>query len=470
MTDETDEDLRDEAARSDEGLRDEAARSDDDLDGDAVTSDEDGRSVGDESVSGGSARRPGYRRARREALEAEMSTGVVLPTIGTGRRRARRQAEERRRRSRLVAGVAGAILVASLVGVAVLLLDRRDGGQLPEAAPDEEVAEVVEPAAKALLISVDEAGDLVAVTGLFLRSDRPGGAVLMIPVATYVDIPGFGFEPLAQARDVGGDDLVQLTLENLLGVGFDLVRVVDPRSWERLLADDDPIVVDNPADVAVASEDGAVRVRYPEGFVELSASEASAYLVATGFEEPELDRLARRHTAFWRAWLPLLAERDVGPGEVTRDLPPFLEQLAGGEVDVRLLPVEELFEQSSSTIYRVVGEDLDELMPEIAPETAGVAGSRVRVQLLNGVGTPGLAGRVSEILVPAGIRVDLRDNARTFDYDETRILYYRDEDLAAAEQVREALGVGEIVRDPNIIDVVDVTVIMGRDLVAVVSG
>ena len=40
-------------------------------------------------------------------------------------------------------------------------------------------------------------------------------------------------------------------------------------------------------------------------------------------------------------------------------------------------------------------------------------------------------------------------------------MYYRDEQHAAATTIRDALGVGEIVKALNPIDVVDVTVVVG---------
>jgi hypothetical protein len=46
---------------------------------------------------------------------------------------------------------------------------------------------------------------------------------------------------------------------------------------------------------------------------------------------------------------------------------------------------------------------------------------------------------------------------------QTQVIYYDADKRAMAEKVRAALGVGILVRNRNATDVVDVTVIVGKD-------
>jgi hypothetical protein len=85
------------------------------------------------------------------------------------------------------------------------------------------------------------------------------------------------------------------------------------------------------------------------------------------------------------------------------------------------------------------------------------------VQVLNGTGEPGLARDVTVALVPAGAEVVVVDNADRFDYSVTQVVYYDRDEQARAQAVRDALGTGEIVLSRNRLDVVDVTVVVGRD-------
>jgi hypothetical protein len=66
-------------------------------------------------------------------------------------------------------------------------------------------------------------------------------------------------------------------------------------------------------------------------------------------------------------------------------------------------------------------------------------------------------------LVPDGIQVALTDNVPGFGQETTTIIYYRDEDRGAARRVARALGVGTIVQSAREIDVVDLSVVLGRD-------
>jgi hypothetical protein len=102
----------------------------------------------------------------------------------------------------------------------------------------------------------------------------------------------------------------------------------------------------------------------------------------------------------------------------------------------------------------------------VAPGSAGRGAERIRVQVLNGTGTPGLAQQVQPVLAPVGAVVALSGNADRFDYETSQIVFYRDDDLDAARAVRRALGVGEVVRSLVVLDVVDLTVVIGGDFAA----
>jgi hypothetical protein len=99
----------------------------------------------------------------------------------------------------------------------------------------------------------------------------------------------------------------------------------------------------------------------------------------------------------------------------------------------------------------------------IFPSARAAAAARPRVQILNGTGELELAQRVAQKLVPAGIEVTLTGNANPLGQRQTQVIYYEADKRAMAQKVRDALGVGVLVRNRNRTDVVDVTVIVGKD-------
>lgn len=114
----------------------------------------------------------------------------------------------------------------------------------------------------------------------------------------------------------------------------------------------------------------------------------------------------------------------------------------------------------------------------IAKLLARLSGAEVvRVQVLNGVGAPGVGQEVDARLggeSPGGddfagsFRIVRTDNADSFDYRLTRIVIYdeRPHSHAAAERVHQVLGVGtiQVSRQPQ--SVVDLAIVVGADFAA----
>lgn len=87
---------------------------------------------------------------------------------------------------------------------------------------------------------------------------------------------------------------------------------------------------------------------------------------------------------------------------------------------------------------------------------------RIRVEVLNGGGVPGMAARVRDGLRDRGFDVVYYGNAASFDHDVTRVLA-RTGSLAAARAVADALGAAEVAEEPDSTLFVDVTVVLGSD-------
>ena len=182
-------------------------------------------------------------------------------------------------------------------------------------------------------------------------------------------------------------------------------------------------------------------------------------------QQNDLARLVR-HQAFWSAWLarlhaePALLPRLAGLENVT----PAIRALAKGSVQYSTLPVEALDGGGGDQVYRVRQAELDDLLKVALP--AGVAlgaEGRTRVQLLNGTGAVAQGQLVAQRLLPAGFRIVVTANAKSFSYRETQVVFYRREQQSAATRVQQALGVGKLVRSRQPLDVVDVTVVVGSD-------
>ena len=88
----------------------------------------------------------------------------------------------------------------------------------------------------------------------------------------------------------------------------------------------------------------------------------------------------------------------------------------------------------------------------------------ITVEVLNGCGTQGVAGKIADKLRSEGFRIDNENirNADHFDYSHTQVIS-RLEDVTAAKQVAKAVSCVELIKDPVADYPVMVTVIVGKD-------
>jgi hypothetical protein len=250
-----------------------------------------------------------------------------------------------------------------------------------------------------------------------------------------------------------------VTLENLLGVPLPSAVVVNDAQLTGYVQAAGPLEVDVPARVEQTGAGGAVNVLWEQGPTTVSPTDVPRFLSARG-EGNDLGRLAR-HQTFWMAWLARVAKDPSVAASLPPDLARVVRQLAAGSVSYQTLPVEAVDAGSGGDeVYRVREADLDQLMGQLLP---GVSPKRIRAQILNGTGAIGASPRVAKKLVPAGARVVLSGNADSFAYAQTQIVFYDRSQQQAAERVHQALGTGRLVLSRQPLDVVDVTVVIGRD-------
>jgi LytR cell envelope-related transcriptional attenuator len=100
-----------------------------------------------------------------------------------------------------------------------------------------------------------------------------------------------------------------------------------------------------------------------------------------------------------------------------------------------------------------------------APERVERPGERVRVEVLNASGVPGLARRGTEALRDAGFDVVSYGNAPGFAPD-TSLVLDRVGRMELARSVADALQVPRVYARPDANVYVDVTVVLGRDWAA----
>lgn len=402
----------------------------------------------------------------------------------SGRRQRLRRARRRRRLFRTVGVV---VLLAGLAGLGIWGATQLPFDAIPGVGSgDEDPAAVADPTSTLVFVTFDEQRTPPAASLVFvLEADRdPADATVMyVPTTTVADIPGHGLDQLGRAYSFGGAPLLLSTLDNLLGVHFDGVVTITESGWASVFERVGGLTVDVPARLVETEENGTSRVRFERGAQHLDGPRLAEYLT---FGEPtadDLDRLTRASRVLDGLFAalhdqPELLERLFAGGAPMFDTPIDREELHAviaaaaaargtGSLESLILPVTPVGSGEDGSL-RLDRERANEMVArhfaDSIPEVSGEGGRRL--QILNGNGEPGIGQQVAERLVPAGFEVRLTDNANHFDHQVTKIIVYDDspEQLELAREVRGLLGVGqvEISRTPQ--SVVDITIVVGSDL------
>lgn len=384
-----------------------------------------------------------------------------------------------RNRARLLGGLAAIALIAG-VALAVGLNDPPE----EDAGPRGDAAEVVppeEPTTTLLAGTRSTAAGrsrLAWVSLLVLDPNAPNAAVAYIPSLTGTEVPGRGPHSLAEAYGSGGMSLLALTIENMLGVRLDRYAELNERDAPVFFDAFAPLEVDVPAEARVPLGDGT-QLLFEPGEQTLDAASLVAYTYRTA-EEGDADEMGPRHLAVWSALFARAREDGDGvaraaneaaaafdrsneePEQVASFLAAFLVEGASSS-KVRSLPVSPL-EVPGDRVYLVDEEEMRKFVSDLVAAEL-FTGDDVRVQILNGNGSPGSGERVARRLVGNGFRVALTGNARSLSHDETLIITYdpTQEGRAEAARARELLGVGEVQVSLQEQGIVDLTIVVGRD-------
>lgn len=385
-----------------------------------------------------------------------------------------------------MAGIAGTVVVAGLlvIGARELgLTGDDDVATAPiESAQTLPAFDGDDPQPTLLVATFDETDGEGSASQVVLFGDDPeGGSIVFVPSTTVAEIPGYGPLQLGRALGLGDTPLLELTVDNLLGIDTDGAVAVSRQGWAVFFEQFGGLELDVPRALTATSADGERRVRFERGEQFLDGERVAEYLTFAAAGESELDRLPRVQQVL-EALLDAVAEDPGRLEQVFQDgaamldtpeparLRDMLLALADArtqdQLDVRTLPVTPIgageqgsYRLDESRVTALVDERFDASRP-VEGQTAGR-----RLQILNGNGEPGIGQDVAALLQPGGYRVVLTRNADRFDYDTTRIVVHVDDpdQLALARDVRDRLGVGvvEISETPG--RVADITVVVGAD-------
>ncbi len=372
------------------------------------------------------------------------------------------------RRGFLVALVALAVVAVALVWFGMrVILDSSDGrivsAESDRTKPGFEA--IVEKTPTALVFTTTDDGQLDGATLLALTSEGDGG-LMSIPVETDVYIaptPG-AIVPitLRSLFAANGADAARSSLGELLNLTFTDTFILRSTDLAALVAPAAPLTVSNPSAVTVGGDE-----LFPKGSIQITAEQVWSYLSARSDGSSELDRTLRQQ-AFWKGWLGSIGAKGA---DVAVQVPTsagigrYLAALAVDRLTVETLPVTDLPGTPEEPVqYRLApGLTGASAVAQIVPFPDGSPGRRPRLKVLDGTGDLSDAEGPAIVLAAGGGQVDIIGNAPSFGADTTSITYFDPAQREAAERMRAALGVGEVVESKQTNSALDLTVMIGAD-------
>ena len=315
---------------------------------------------------------------------------------------------------------------------------------------------------------------------------------LCLPVKTLMDVPGIGAELIGRSVEIGGMDLLGLTLENGLGMDMQI---------------DGYIMMDV---AGIVNKLGGIELQVDQAYVINNYTDSTTFNLEPGpnlLDGSQVLNILKYFSGIERD-IPLKdikMQKKVMDAIIDRIAGEDEESLTGNLNQVRDLidsdlSLEELLKlvstfagippeknmaytlEASSTelegegiVYLPDVAGLSDLFSkeEAVREEVVEAERTVDVVILNGVGTPGIAAELSDTLGEQVFESGKKKfsilevgNADNFNYASTQIIVYSSGESAvmnSANELKEILGAGDITTGEDEIASSDIVIILGAD-------
>ena len=314
---------------------------------------------------------------------------------------------------------------------------------------------------------------------------------LCIPINTLMEIPGFGLEGVNESVKLGGPDLLKLTLKNTLGMDvnnhmiIDIVNVVNKLEGMNLKLDES---------IAITASDGS-KIDLKQGDNIINGDTALSFLnyfSGVNADVPVANILKQK------ILLDCLVKKIVGEkeGDLAKNFAKINDYI---DTDLNLEELSELIstiaglDSEKNKSYVLPGSAVElEGKTFYAPDTdigkvadifnqenviqdgdqqPATTGDTLTVSVLNGAGIQGIAAKTSKLL--GGLKFGdgkskydvTAGNADNNNYALTKIILKSGEPnmMAAAEDIKKVLKVGDITTPEGSTQSADIVVIVGKD-------
>lgn len=325
-------------------------------------------------------------------------------------------------------------------------------------------------------------GSTLVASAILASYDSAGrtGSLIYFPADMRLQVPGAGDDQLANLvqLDDGGAAKTIVAISNLMGVQIDRYVMAtdhDTRIFLRSVSPTWNVQVNQ--NLKYYDESLKVNVDLKPGEQKLNADVLTAYLTYSQ-DGREMDLLDRQE-GFAPEFLKVSNSKSDKAAAIVKKTADLFDtsmsdkqltgiwqafaQLSGKNLAVKTIPVKEV-KIEKTVVHLVDRSKLDEFKKQYLKSDNALA-ERVRLDVLNGCGTPGIGEKVASSLDPSKFQVVNNGNADNFNHQQTVIIIYNmNKKVAdAAEEIKRDLEVGVIDTRPPDQNLLDISVIVGKD-------
>jgi len=315
---------------------------------------------------------------------------------------------------------------------------------------------------------------------------------ICLPVKTLMDVPGIGAELIGRSVGIGGMDLLALTLEKGLGMDMqidyyllmDVTNIVNKLGGIELVLEQAYVINDYSNDSTFNLEPGPNLIDGAEALnilMYFSGIEKDIPLKDMKMQKNVMDAIFAR----------IAGEDNESLTNNLNQVKDYIDSDLSLEELLKLFSTFASIEPDNNKVYALEASSTElegegiVYLPDVAglsdlfskdqtvAEEEIVTEKTIDVIILNGVGTPGIAAELSDILksqlYESGINkfnVLEVGNADSFNYAATEIVVYTSDEsvvMNGANDLKEILAVGNITTSQDEIASSDIVIILGAD-------
>lgn len=323
--------------------------------------------------------------------------------------------------------------------------------------------------------SVESVGRADTIFVLSLSPKTKDTILFSIPRDTRVMIPGRGMDKINHAFAYGDIELLEETIENLMGISIHYYGVVDFEGFQYIIDAIGGVKIDVEKDMYYVDQAGSLKINLHSGEQVLDGKKALDYARFRFDPLGDLGRIQRQQKLI-NAVIDKVMNFDImvklpniisslteyiktnmNPNEII-SLARILKDIDRDKIWVETIKGEPQYIDRVS--YLVVEQEQVEKRVKYLIENKQRG---LNVEVLNGARIPGIARSVASKMTELGFNIVNVDNADSFDYQKTVLIIYSKE-IAIDEYVKQYLGDIDIIRKEQPQSEVDMTIIIGKNM------